>query len=725
MLTTISEFRARVATDPVKLIKELQSLTGRYGEEEAKAWRSSLTKMSRIFQSDSFKPLHLYFGSKGSLALEYQLPASSSWCDVVLLGAHRSKPAAVIVELKDWQTRGDRAGSYEGLVWHQNAQVLHPSDQVRGYTEYCRRFHSAVQDHSADVHGCVLFTGDPWTDAYTSEPNAALTSEYPLFTIADDDVNDAFPAYFRARLSEADSTFANAFETGRYRQQRGFVAQIGAQILDPKQKVFELLDGQRKAFNECAAVIEKAFHRGSSKTVPKRVVIVKGPPGSGKSVIAARLWATLVTDGKLPEGDVVLTTTSASQNSNWSMLMANAAKERAASGVVRKATAFTPIDTGTLGALRKRRGKKWLGDASQWRENNQSLRANGIAFRDGAGDNANLVSIVDEAHALINPEHVEGRGQYGFVVTLGPQAYHIIRSSMLSVFLLDPLQGFRQRENTSIQDIRQWSKELGAGEPVEVSLEGMQFRCAGSSEYVNWVESLLSGAPAEDNARLAKTWRRQRAKSGAMRSASTAAMQFALFEDPESWEAVLRKHARPGSSIRLLSSYSRPWKTKSASSPHDLDPSEWDFRERYKVLGKWRTWSRVWNVAPKGNYSWFVSAHPASHVADDPLCEVGCPYVVRGFDYDYVGILWLDDLVWRNGRWVVNPEHVHETGFSTLTNAARKEMKRAPSGPKMSELLERVGQAYRILFTRAMKGAYVWVPDRETREYITASLGEG
>lgn len=65
MLTTIAQFRTRVATDPDALISDLQSLTGRYGEDEAKAWNRSLAEMSRIFQHDSFKPLHVYFGSRG------------------------------------------------------------------------------------------------------------------------------------------------------------------------------------------------------------------------------------------------------------------------------------------------------------------------------------------------------------------------------------------------------------------------------------------------------------------------------------------------------------------------------------------------------------------------------------------------------------------------------------------------------------------------------------
>jgi hypothetical protein len=149
MLTTVERFRERVEDDCPRLIEELQTLTGRYGAEEAQAWENSLGRLSRIFQALSFQPLHLYFGSRGHLALEYQLPASAAWCDVVLLGAHNATRSAVILELKDWTTRGDRPGRYEGLIERQGRQELHPSEQVRGYTQYCRRFHSAVADHRA------------------------------------------------------------------------------------------------------------------------------------------------------------------------------------------------------------------------------------------------------------------------------------------------------------------------------------------------------------------------------------------------------------------------------------------------------------------------------------------------------------------------------------------------------------------------------------------------
>jgi uncharacterized protein len=709
MLTTIAEFRHRVDSDRSGLIADLQARTGRYGADEAHAWESSLPKLSRIFQAASFQPLHLYFGSRGNLALEYQLPAASSWCDVVLLGAYGDRPSAVIVELKDWMTRGDAPGRFEGLVERQGRQDLHPSDQVRGYTAYCRRFHSAVADRNAAVHGCVLFTRDRWAKAYSEPPNDRLAAEYPLFTDAPDDVHRNFPAYFETRLTAADESFAVAFSEGHYRQNRGFVAQIGAQILDPKAEIFELLDNQRRAFAVCRGIIADSFETSTSADPPKKVVIIKGPPGSGKSVIAARLWASLVTNPAFPEGDVVFTTTSMSQNSNWSDLFDRTAGVPGAGGIVRKATSYAPITTQRLGQLRKQYGARFLEDADDWRDHVRTLRALGEPFRDGARDNQNLVSIVDEAHALINTEDPTGRGQFGFVTSVGPQAYHIIRSSLLSVFLLDPLQGFRQRENTSIDDIREWCREAGAGDPEEISLEGSQFRCAGSVEYVEWVEAVLGGVDEDICATLAASWRHRN---------DTPAMDFRIFEEPETWEECLRRRNSEGNSARLLSTYSRKWKTQKVAAPHSLPTGMQDFGEQYRQGSEHRVWSRIWNYAPNDDYTWFVAGVPGSYIAEDPLCEVGCPYAVRGFDFDYVGILWLDDLVWRGNAWRVNPDAVEETGIRDLTLRARREIRDEGPAHATAELLDRVVQAYRILFTRALKGVYVWVPDDETRRHL-------
>src|SRR5690606_32451995 len=149
-------------------------------------------------------------------------------------------------------------------------------------------------------------------------------------------------------------------------------------------------------------------------------------------------------------------TTSQSQSCNWVHLIENATGFRAGRGVARKATSFSPLSIPDLKRLRDDVGDRTLyKDAGRWREHLADLSQRGGRPRAGTEDDSVLISLVDEAHALINPEREHGVGQYGFVTGLGPQAYHVIRSSRVTVFFLDPEQSFRARENTKLEDIQQ------------------------------------------------------------------------------------------------------------------------------------------------------------------------------------------------------------------------------------------------------------------------------
>ena len=174
---------------------------------------------------------------------------------------------------------------------------------------------------------------------------------------------------------------------------------------------------------------------------------------------------------------------------------------------------------------------------------------------------------------------------------------------------------------------------------------------------------------------------------------------------------------------RLLASYARQWKTKGNAHPHDLPDDMKDFHEYYHADGERKTWSRIWNYVPDGSdYTYYIQARDGSRMQGDPLSEVGCPYAVRGFDFDYIGLLWFSDLSWRDTRWCVDAGHVFETGIQRTRNQALKE--KDPDGPEHQQLLREVIQGYRILLTRPMKGVYLWFEDSATRDFVERSLGD-
>lgn len=730
MLLTVSEFRERATGSKLdQLIEELANKTGRNNPAEKQAWADSFACLANALKGDALGQVHLYLGDLGGLALEYRLPASASWCDAVLLGHDGQQPSAVILELKHWDTRHDSSVPHSGLIERPSGLTLHPSEQVKGYVQYCRNFHSTIHEKRAAVGGCVLFTARPLSHAYLDPTNAALTSEYPCFSIATNSESSAAIAYLNLRLAKSDREFAEKFAAGHYRQDRNFIRAIGDTLRSSPNRRLELLDEQRLGLCVALAAVREAVANVAGK-IKKRVVVIEGPPGSGKSAIAASLWAELATDKSLPFGDLAFVTTSTAQNHSLEHLFG------AGRGVVKKATSFTPATTQELGRL-KGKFPGQFDDVSKWREHVEVLR--NLVGEFDPRDDAYLVSIVDEAHALVNPEMPDGRGQFGFAVNFGPQAYHIIRSSTVSVFLLDEQQGFREQETTSRRDIERWAKELGAEVMPTVSLSERQFRCGGSTEYIAWVEGLLSARARAELTELASFWRVV-APSGLLSVESERVAEpgvtnvvpfpsprrrfkFELVDSPAELDAILSAHHREAQTVRLVSSYARKWVTEKAAWPHSLPGNLQDFHLTWRSASGLQSWSRVWNWrgAPEGYVGW-IDPSPGVPMADNPLAEVGCPYTVRGFDYDYLGVLWLSDIVWRKDHWEVIPNNVFESGLRRHRQRAANE--RSMNDPHHRALLTKLCQGYRILLTRALKGIYVWCEDPETAEHLKGSLGE-
>src|SRR5882672_11395121 len=188
MLLKIDEFRTRARQDLPGLVLDLQAATGRRTESERRAWSNSLVRFVEVLEQCRLGAVHVQLGQPSSVSLEYRLPAASYWCDVVLLGRVRNQRRALMFELKDWDTFGDQPGPREDQVIHKGFPALHPSDQVRGYVEYCRKFHSEVQRLGAEVVGCSFFTKSHQVGAYVAAPHTGLVQEYPVFTSSIEDL---------------------------------------------------------------------------------------------------------------------------------------------------------------------------------------------------------------------------------------------------------------------------------------------------------------------------------------------------------------------------------------------------------------------------------------------------------------------------------------------------------------------------------------------------------
>jgi len=388
MLITVNEFCQAVSQNMNDLIDQLTVISGRGGPGERRAWEYSLPKLSKalasaqLYNSD-IKDTHLYLGH---LTLEYKLPSASAWCDAILLGNNTKSPQVLIIELKDWDTSSDDPGVSESLILHKGKPYLHPSEQVKGYTLYCSRFHSAVLEDSAAVNGCVYFTRNSPIDPYKVPPHDNLVKEFPIFNLTDEDQNNAFSKFISSRIAYPDEQFAIKFEDGIYKQDRNILIQVAQNMKQSQDKPFELIDEQRKGYY----LVLKAIDESTKQKNKKQVIIIEGPPGSGKSALAANLWIESALQYN-EYGNIVFVTTSSSQKSNWSEVFNRTSQLFSGKFMILPANQYNPGLSPALVKRFREFGHKM--DADNWEENLKIFTKNGHKYR--TPDNQHFISIVD------------------------------------------------------------------------------------------------------------------------------------------------------------------------------------------------------------------------------------------------------------------------------------------------------------------------------------------
>ncbi|MGW0663401.1 DNA/RNA helicase domain-containing protein [Streptodolium elevatio] len=96
---------------------------------------------------------------------------------------------------------------------------------------------------------------------------------------------------------------------------------------------------------------------------------------------------------------------------------------------------------------------------------------------------------------------------------------------------------------------------------------------------------------------------------------------------------------------------------------------------------------------------------PSSLWATDPagFGQIGCVYTAQGFEYDWNGVIFGPDLVWRNGSWVGDRSGSHDHVVA-----------QAPP----HRFVELIKNTYRVLLTRGMAGTVLYSTDAETQDLL-------
>lgn len=394
---------------------------------EVHSWRNSLRAMKDVMQESALLDHGVF--------LEYQLPLNSRRIDCMLCG-HDAADAeqAVIVELKQWDKceASDADKLVSSWVGGGRRELLHPSVQVGQYRQYLADTHSAFNEGQPPVglsacaylHNYFPVEEDPILAPKFND----VIRENPLF-----DANSpvALGSFLQPRLEAAGGkSVLQRIDEGRFRQSRKLMDHVANAIKSHSPWI--LLDEQLVVYESIRAAA-KLNLSGSRK----RVVIVRGGPGTGKSVLAINLMADLLRAGK---------------NAQY------------ATG----SKAFTETLWSIMGS-RSRANFKYFNSYGQ--------------AEPGEID----VLICDESHRIRKTSN--NRFTRKEFRSEQPQIREILDAAKVSVFFIDDRQCVRPDETGSSAYIREHAESAGA-ETSEYELEA-QFRCSGSDGFVNWIDNTL------------------------------------------------------------------------------------------------------------------------------------------------------------------------------------------------------------------------------------------
>jgi hypothetical protein len=578
---------------------------------EVMSWRNSLRAMSHVFQ-------YAKLMDHGVL-LEYQLPLTSRRLDCMITGRDEDgRDNAVIVELKQWESCEEAEGENEVLTWlgGSRREVLHPSAQVGQYAMYLRDGHTAFyEDSPVMLNACTYLHNYSCSDddVLLDDKFREIMNKFPLFS--SDDV-DPLKDYLEEKLEIGQGLdVLGRVERGKYRPSKKLMDHVGQVIRGTSQYV--LLDEQLVVYDKVFACARKGFHDKQ-----KTVIVIRGGPGTGKSIIAINLMADLLLQG---------------YNAHY------ATGSRAFTQTLRKVI-------GPRGAIQFKYFNSYT-DAEQ---------------------NVVDVLISDEAHRIRKTSSSRFTPKAKRSDT--PQVQEIINAGKVSVFFIDDDQVVRPDEIGSVEYIRS-NAEIAGCIVHEYELE-VQFRCSGSEAFVNWVNNTL----------------------GIRRTANVLwngleEFDFRIFDSPESLEQAIRQKEQEGFTARMTAGFCWKWSKKPYSDGSLKDDV---------VIGDYR---RPWNARPEATR--LARGIPKATLwAYDPngIDQIGCVYTAQGFEFDYVGVIFGNDLVYDldDQNWIGIKENSHDS-------AVRR------AGDRAAELIK---NTYRVLLSRGMKGCYVCFLDKHTERFI-------
>lgn len=423
-----SEFLQDVFEDKLidNIVNNYAEKVGRINKSELRSWDNSMKYMHLVL-------LDKEIPDDAGVAIEFKIPYTSKRVDFLISGSNDTNQSIVIVELKQWQDV-EKVDGKEAIVktflGGGVRETTHPSYQAWSYAALIEDYNENVQDNQMELYPCAYLHNyiKVDDDPIINESYQYYVEKAPVFRKGD---AAKLREFIKTHIKFGDNK-ENLYkiENGRIRPSKSLQDSL-LNMLKGNQE-FVMIDDQKVVY-EAAKMLAKEAQRSNKK----QVLIVKGGPGTGKSVLAINLSVELT-----------------AQNMVCQYVTKNAAPR----------------------AIYAKKLKK------DFRKGHIDNLFKGSGSYIDVPENTFDVLIVDEAHRL--------NEKSGMFNHLGEnQMKEIIAASNFSIFFIDERQRVTLKDAGSIETIQQFADQYNAN--VSTALLDSQFRCNGSDGYLAWVDDVL------------------------------------------------------------------------------------------------------------------------------------------------------------------------------------------------------------------------------------------
>jgi DUF2075 family protein/predicted GIY-YIG superfamily endonuclease len=195
-----------------------------------------------------------------------------------------------------------------------------------------------------------------------------------------------------------------------------------------------------------------------------------------------------------------------------------------------------------------------------------------------------------------------------------------------------------------------------------------QFRVKGGNDYVQYIGNLLN-CNLETNQKIF----------------TSNKYEFILFDSIEEMVSEIKRRDSEIGLSRLIAGYSWPWISKNDKSVYDI-----------KIENSMLQWNSVSND--------FINS-------DNAVNEVGCIHTTQGYDLNYSGVIFGNEITYDKVKTkiaILKENYFDINGKQSIANP--------------EELKDFIINIYKTIMLRGIKGTYVYVCDKNLKEYFAKHI---